>query len=77
MGSSLKKLKLLYLLYLIKDSITVIIIVIIERYKTVALVNREKIFNDIITILVIKIKGYLKIEYKLNVKEETIKRIEF
>ena len=50
--------------------------VIIKKYKTVALVDREKNFNNIIIILFIRIKGYLKIEYELNIKKGTIKRIE-
>ena len=54
----------------------IIIIITIEKYETIALIDREKNSNDIITILVIRIKDYLKIEYKLNIKKETIKRIE-
>ena len=76
MSSSLTKPKLLYLLYLTKGLIIVIIIIIIEKYKTVALIDRERDFNNITTALVIRIKGYLKIEYELNIKRGTIKRIE-
>ena len=41
-----------------------------------ALIDREKDFNDITTILVIRIKGYLKIEYESNIKKEIIRRIQ-
>ena len=73
MNSSLKKLKLLYLLYLTKGYIIVIIIITIKRYKLIALIDREKNFNDIITLLVLRIKDYLEIEYRLNIEEEITK----
>ena len=38
------------------------------KYEVIALINREKDFNDITMLLVIRNKGYLEIEYKLNVK---------
>ena len=60
--------KLLYLPYFLKDLIIVIIIVIIRKYEVIALINRKENFNDITILLVIRIKNYLKIEYKLNVK---------
>ena len=45
----------------------------IERYETIALIDREKDFNDIITLLILRIKDYLEIEYELNVKKETVR----
>ena len=70
--NSLKKLKLLYLSYLIKDLIIIIIIIIIKRYETIALIDREKNINNITTLLILRIKSYLEIEYRLNIKKETI-----
>ena len=59
-----------------KGSITIIIIITIEKYKTIALIDRKKNANNIITTLVIRIKDYLEVKYELNVKKGTIKRIE-
>ena len=50
--------------------------IIVKRYNIIALIDRKKDFNDITILLVIRIKGYLKIEYKLNVEKERIKRVE-
>ena len=68
MDSSLKKSKLLYLPYFLEGLITIIIIITIKKYEVIALIDREKNSNDITTLLVIRIKGYLIIEYKLNIK---------
>ena len=48
----------------------------LHKPDIIVLIDREKNFNNITTILVVRIKGYLEIEYELNIKKETIKRIE-
>ena len=45
------------------------------RIVIIALIDRKKNFNDITTLLVTKIKGYLEIEYELNIKQEIIEQI--
>ena len=68
----MKKSKLLYLLYLTRGLIIAIIIIIIRRYETVALINRETNFNSITTLLVTRIKGFLETEYNLDLKNGII-----
>ena len=44
------------------------IIIIIEKYKVIVLIDRERTFSNIIILLVKEIKDYLKIKYRLNTK---------
>ena len=53
----------------------IIIIIIVEKYETIVLIDREKNFNDITTLLITKIKGYLEIKYELNIKQEIFEQI--
>ena len=46
--------------------------IIIKRYETIALIDRKIDFNSITILLILKIKGYLRLKYKLNIKKKTI-----
>ena len=69
-----KKSRLLYISYFMKNSITIIIRVLIIKKEIIALIDKNGI-NIMITILIRKIKGFLKTKCNSNVRIDEILRI--
>ena len=69
-----KKLRLLCVLYFTKNSIMIIMRVLIKKKEIITLIDKNEI-NTITTTLIKKIKEFLKIKCKLNVKINKISKI--
>ena len=63
-----KKLILLYRSYSTKTTITIVIILIIEKIKMLVIITNDT-KNKLIIVFAKGIRGFLKNEYKINIKE--------
>ena len=62
-----EKSRLLCVLYFTKNSITIIMRILIRKKKIIILINKNEI-NTMITTLIKKIKEFLKTKCKFNIK---------
>ena len=69
-----KKLRLLCVLYFIKNIIIIIMRVLIKKKKIIALINKNEI-NIMTTALIKRIKEFLKTKCKFNIKINEISKI--